>query len=47
MNVISQITKTLKNPPSELKRILTHGCTVVYHLRKKGQPSEATGAERK
>ena len=47
MNVISQITKTLKNPPSELKRILAHGCTVVYHLRKKGRTSETTGEGRK
>lgn len=47
MNVIYRITKTLKNPPVELKRLLSHGCTIVYHLRKKGQPSEATGAERK
>ena len=47
MNVISQITKTLKNPPSELKQLLRNGCTVVYHLRKKGRTAEATGAGRK
>lgn len=45
MNIIAQITNALKNPSPELRRLLTHGCTVVCHLRKKGRASQATGAE--